>query len=113
MDNQNWTFEEPTPETEVKPEPPKGTAIKSMIFGILSIELAAIPVIGIVGLIFAILARKWAYPIIQDYPNTGARMFAKAGYITGGVGRGLFIGFTIFWVCYALLLGGMMMLGGM
>ena len=118
--NQNLNFESEQPKAateeslnfeaetvsvaEEKPEPPKGEAIKSMIFGIISIELSAIPFLGIVGLIFAILARRWAHPIIENYPYTSARLFAKAGYITGGVGRGMFIGFTIFWALYFSIL---------
>ena len=98
---ENISFEaETVAVAEEKPEPPVGQAIQAMVFGIISIELSMLPLFGIVGIIFAVLARKWAAPIIEEYPYTKARLFAKAGYITGGVGRGLFIGFTIFWALY-------------
>ena len=54
--------------------------------------------------LFGALARKWATPIIFNYPYTGARLFAKAGKITGSIGLGLGIGFTVFWALYCVLL---------
>ena len=50
-------------------EPPKGEAVKCMVFGILSIFLTSFLNLGIVGLIFGILARTWSLPIIKNYPN--------------------------------------------
>ena len=91
------------------PNPPIGAAIKTMVFGILSIFLGEIPFCSIVGIIFAALARKWSTPIINNYPYTSARLFAKAGRITGSIGLGISIGFTIFWAFYFILIFGMLM----
>ena len=82
------------PEITTPAQPPKGEAIKSMIFGILSIYIGWFMGIGIVGIIFAQLAKKWSLPIIEEYPGTSAAKFAKVGNITGKVG---------FWVSLATL----------
>ena len=84
-------------DTEPKPEPPVGEAVKAMVFGILSTMFSYAPLFSIVAIVFATLARRWSLPIIVDYPYTGARLFAKAGRITGTVGLILSIIFTAFW----------------
>ena len=97
---------EPTQPSEDRPDPPTGAAIRAMVFGILSIELA---VLGVIGIVFAALARKWSLPIIENYPYTKERLFAKAGRITGGVGLGISIGMTVFWCLYILVIAGVIM----
>jgi hypothetical protein len=89
-----------------KPEPPVGKAVKTMIFGILAVQFGTIPFFSILGIIFGALAKKWALPIIDNYPYTGARLFAKAGYITGKIGVILGIIFTIFWALYFVIIIG-------
>ena len=101
--NQNfdWKVEEfDQPAEEIKPEPPKGEAIRAMIFGIISAYLSYAPFFSILSIIFGALAKKWAAPIIENYPYTGARLFAKAGYITGKIGVILGIIFTVIWALY-------------
>ena len=98
----------PTESPEPKPEPPTGAAIRTMVFGILSLELAAF---GVIGIIFAALARKWALPIIENFPYTKERLFAKAGRITGSVGLGLSIAMTVFWTLYIALIVVAVILG--
>ena len=85
-------------------EPPVGDAVRAMVFGIISTQLAYIPFFGIAGIVFAVLARRWALPIIEGYPYTGARLFAKAGRITGTVGLILSIVATAFWGFYFFIL---------
>lgn len=99
--NQNRMFGEETVNVDPAPEPPVGEAVKAMVFGILSIELSAL---GILGIIFGALARKWSLPIIENWPYTNARLFAKAGRITGSVGLGLSIGFTVLWALYGSII---------
>ena len=86
------------------PEPPTGEAVKTMVFGILSIYLGCLPLSSIVGIVFAALARSWSVPIIENYPYTGARLFAKAGRITGNVGLPFSIVMTVFWGLYFCIL---------
>lgn len=112
MDNNNqnfdWKvqeFEEPTIETENKPEPPTGQAVKAMVFGIIAAQFCFAPIFGILSIVFGALAKKWAAPIIENYPYTGARLFAKAGYITGKIGLIVGIIFTVFWtIFYAIVI---------
>lgn len=85
-------------------EPPTGDAVRAMVFGIIAISFSTAPIFSIMAIIFGALARKWATPIIFNYPYTGARLFAKAGRITGSIGLGLGIGFTVFWALYFVLL---------
>lgn len=105
--NQNfdWKVEEfDQPAEEIKPEPPKGEAIRAMVFGIISAYLSCAPFFSILSIIFGALAKKWAAPIIENYPYTGARLFAKAGYITGKIGVILGIIFTVFWALYFIVI---------
>ena len=94
--NMDWKVNEynDQPANEAKPEPPKGKAIRSMVFGIIAIYCSMIPIFSIVGIVFGALAKKWAAPIIENYPYTSARLFAKAGHITGKIGLILGIVFT-------------------
>lgn len=85
-------------------EPPTGEAVKTMVFGILSIYLGCLPFSSIVGIVFAALARRWSVPIIENYPYTGARLFAKAGRITGNIGLPVSIAMTAFWTFYFFVL---------
>lgn len=84
-------------------EPPTGAAVRTMVFGILSIYLSCLPITSIVGIVFAALARRWSLPIIEEYPYTGARLFAKAGRITGNIGLPLSIVMTAIWGLYFLV----------
>ena len=88
--------------TQFQPEPPTGQAIKTMIFGIISLMICSTPFLSIAGIIFGALAKKWAAPIRENFPNTSARLFANAGKITGSIGFGISIGFTIFWPIYLI-----------
>jgi hypothetical protein len=90
----------PTPH----PNPPTGDAVRAMVFGIIALSFSTTPIFSIIGIIFGALARKWATPIIINYPYTGARLFAKAGKITGSIGLGLGIGFTVFWLLYFVVI---------
>ena len=101
------------PAPEEKPEPPLGKAIKAMVFGIISIEAGCLPVLSILGIVFAVLARRWSMPIIRDFPYTGARLFAKAGRITGTVGLILSIIFTAFWTLYIDLIVAVIIMAAM
>lgn len=110
--NPNYGYQNYNPNPNMPhPNPPTGDAVRAMVFGILSIILGEIPFFSIVGIIFGALARKWSKPIINNYPYTSARLFAKAGRITGSIGLGLSIGFTIFWMLYFVLIFGMLMAG--
>jgi hypothetical protein len=105
--NQNfdWKVEEyDQPTEENKPEPPKGAAIRAMVFGIISVYFCCAPFFSIMSIVFGALAKKWAAPIIENYPYTGARLFAKAGHITGKIGVILGIIFTVFWAIYFTVL---------
>ena len=102
--NEEVQAETVDPMTEPVSEPPVGQAVKAMVFGIISISLSATPFFNIVALVFAILARRWSFPIIENYPYTSARLFAKAGHITGTIGRILSIIFISFWAAYFLII---------
>ena len=101
-------FDNDVPE---KKEPPVGEAVKTMIFGILALQFSCAPTLSILGIIFGALAKKWAHPIIENYPYTGARLFAKAGHITGKIGVILGIIFTVFWAIYFVAIFAMMLIG--
>lgn len=107
---ETFSYEMTESVAEEKPEPPTGAAIRTMVFGILSLELAAF---GIIGIIFAALARKWSLPIIENFPYTKERLFAKAGRITGSVGLGLSIAMTVFWAIYITAVVAIVVLGGL
>ena len=99
-------------DSPLRPEPPTSKAVKAMVFGIISIMLSEFPILSIVGIIFGALAKKWAAPIRENFPHTSARLFANAGKITGSIGLGISIGFTIFWSIYIpLIVLGIMMSG--
>lgn len=111
--NMNEQYEPIQLENEVpeKKEPPVGEAVKTMIFGILSLQFSCAPILSILGIIFGALAKKWASSIIDNYPYTGARLFAKAGHITGKIGVILGIIFTVFWAIYFTVLFGVLIAG--
>ncbi len=92
-----YTNNDQNSEFNTPAEPPKGEAIKTMVFGILSIYLGWFTPFSIVGWIFAALARKWSLPIIANYPYTSAHNFAKVGRVTGTVGLWLSIVATVIW----------------
>lgn len=79
------------------PQPPLGKGIRSMVFGILSIQLGVMPLFSIVGIVFAALARAWAGTVIMEFPDSGAASFSRAGRITGTVGLVVSIVFTALW----------------
>lgn len=60
---------------------PRVKGILSLVFGVVSIFLC-----GILGIVFGVLARRFASPIITDFADTLAAKFSKAGRITGTVG---------------------------
>ena len=109
MDNYNSQYyyqpEAPKPE-------PRGKAITSMVLGILSIYLGSVP-----GIVLSILAKKYAAPILAEFPETTSANFAKAGHITGTVGLivsiiqtviltiYLFIYFIVYFIMLAGILG--------
>ena len=109
--NQNYNYDYNQPQQQPNAQPPTGAAIKAMVFGILSILLGSIP-----GIIFAVIAKKTAAPILLDWPGTQAYTFAKVGKITGTVGfwlslvstiiLALYIVFLIFYVFIVVLLLG-------
>ncbi|MBQ8409271.1 MAG: hypothetical protein IJY39_10460 [Clostridia bacterium] len=109
--NQNNLTDEIVVAEQPKADPPVGEAVKTMVFGIIAVQFSMIPFFGIIGIIFGALAKKWAVPIIKNYPYTGARLFAKAGQITGKIGFILGIVFTVFWVLYFILIGALIGLG--
>ena len=85
--NQNQNVQvDPIVERPTPVEAPRGQAISSMVFGILSIVLGCYPLIGILGIIFGAIAGKRAKAFLRDYPESGARGFANAGRITGKIG---------------------------
>ena len=87
-----------------KEEPSKGSAIKSMIFGIIAAYFAWIPFVSILGIIFGAIAKKSAKKILAADPaNTPTRHFAKAGRITGKIGFIAGIIMTAFWILYFVL----------
>ena len=96
MDNNQFTPEVETP-VEAAPvvEEPRAKAIVSMVLGILSILNA-----GIVGLILAIIAKKFCMPILADFAETASAKFANVAKITSKIGLILsiitIIGFAIY-----------------
>ena len=86
-------------------EAPTGKGIAAMIMGILSIYMGYIP-----GIVLAILAGKFAAPILYEFPGTKAANFANVGRITGQVGlivsiiSALIIGFILMFyvIIYAI-----------
>lgn len=108
--NQNFDYQSYGTNPIPHPNPPTGDAIRAMVFGIIAVSFGSAPIFSIIGIIFGALARKWATPIINNYPYTGARLFAKAGKITGSIGLGLGIGFTIFWALYFIIIYAIMIL---
>ena len=96
MDNYNYqNYYQPEPP---KPEP-RGRAIASMVMGILSIYFGFVP-----GIVLSILAKKFAAPILAEFPETTSAKFAKAGHITATVGLIVSIISTVIIVIYIFLL---------
>ena len=96
-------------------EAPTGKGIVAMIMGILSIYTGSIP-----GIVLAILAGKFATPILYDFPGTKAAKFANIGRITGKIGLILAIlqvifaalivvASVVFYVIYIVLLTAILM----
>lgn len=81
-------------------EVPKGQAIKSLVFGILSIVLSFYPIGSIIAIIFSRIAVKNAKEFTDAYPESPACGLAKGGRITGKIGLPLSIVMTVFWVIY-------------
>lgn len=78
--NQEWQFEADT-QAPVDKEGSRGSAITSMVLGILSIVCGTVP-----GIVLACIARSIAKKFLAAYPESSAVGFAKAGRITGTVG---------------------------
>ena len=90
-------------------EAPTGKGIVAMIMGILSIYMGMIP-----GIVLAILAGKFATPILYDFPGTKAAKFANIGRITGKIGlilailQVVFMALIVaFYVIYMVLLSAL------
>ena len=83
-------------------EPSKGEGIKAMVFGIVSIYLGWFTLLCPAGIIFAVFAKKWSLPIVENYPQSSAARFAKIGKLTGTIGFWVSIGMTIFEVLFIL-----------
>lgn len=88
-----------TPTYQAAPQPPaEDNSTKLLIFGILSIALS-----GVIGLVFAILAKKEATKYEQNFgPATGK---AKVGKILGTVGLIVSIIATVLWVLFFCCVG--------
>lgn len=87
-----------------KEEPSKGSAIKTMVFGIIAAYFAWYPFLSILGIIFGAIAKNSAKKILAADPsNLPTRHFAKAGRITGKIGFIAGIIMTVFWVLYFVL----------
>lgn len=85
-----------------KPQPKMGDAIRSMVFGILSIEFAFVPLLSIASIVFGAIAKKNGKKIVNANPESKATHgMAKAGRITGMIG--FIIGIVITSI-YALVL---------
>ena len=111
MDNEFITPE--TPETPT-PEVPKGQAIKSLVFGILSIVLGFYPIFSIIGIVFSGIAVKNANEFLNTYTDTPVRGMANAGRITGKIGLPVSIVCTVLYVlafAIGILVGMMAALG--
>lgn len=93
-----------TPTYQAAPQPPaEDNSTKLLIFGILSVALS-----GIVGIVFAILAKKEATKYEQSFgPATGK---AKVGKILGTVGLILSIVTIVIWFAYICCFGCVMAL---
>lgn len=91
----------PIVDTNVEPitdpdDVPRGSAIASMILGIVSLATSgSMPVAGIV---LAAIARAKAKAFLRDYPNSSASGFAKTGRILGNIGLPLSIVMTVLMV---------------
>ena len=109
MDNNQNEFYTPEPPKEI----PKGQAIKSLVFGILSIYLGFMPIFSIVGIIFSRVAAKNAKAFLSTYPETPARGLANAGRITGNIGLPVSIVMTVFWAIYIVAIVALVALGMM
>ena len=97
--------QQPVPEQNVRKEPSRGEAIKSMVFGIIAAYFAWFPFMSVIGIIFGAIAKNKGTKIIFDSPASAAtRNFAKAGRITGKVGFIAGIIMTIFWSLYFILI---------
>ena len=97
--------QQPVPEQNVRKEPSRGEAIKSMVFGIIAAYFAWFPFTSVLGIIFGSIAKKNGTAIIFASPaSTATRNFAKAGRITGKVGLIGGIIVTDFWALYFFLL---------
>ena len=97
--------QQPFPEQNVRKEPSRGEAIKSMVFGIIAAYFAWIPFMSVLGIIFGAIAKSIGSRIILASPASAAtRNFAKAGRITGKVGLIGGIIMTAFWASYIILI---------
>lgn len=116
MDN-NQDFQTEFEEAPAAPvEVPKGQAIKSMVFGILSIYFGFMPIGSILGIIFSRIACANAKKFLADYPVSPVGGIAKAGRITGKIGLPVSIVFTVFWTLYiagAVIIGILAGLGAL
>ena len=98
--------QQPFPEQNVRKEPSRGEAIKSMVFGIIAACFACSPFISVLGIIFGAIAKNKGTKIILASPASAAtRNFAKAGRITGKIGLIGGIIMTVVWTFYFFIFG--------
>lgn len=94
-----YILQTPTIETVPETQPlPVGSAVSSMVIGILSIILGVD--FGIPGIILAIIGKSKSKKLLAQYPATRVAGFAKAGKITSTIGLITSIFFLFFWIFY-------------
>ena len=104
--NQNLNNEQQTPVIATSTSQ-QGSAITSMVLGILSIVFGMLP-----GIVMSAIALKLSAPVIQAPTCNRAYLFAKVGKVTGIVGLAMSIAnivvllavFIIYFVVYILLI---------
>ena len=84
--NNDYNYNQYTPESPQREEPKRGDAIRTMVFGIVAAYCAWIPMFSPLGIIFGAIATKGGTNIMFAQPASRATFnFAKAGRITGKV----------------------------
>lgn len=77
-------------------------ASSALKYAILSLVFSEFPVLGILGIIFAVIGKKKAAQAREA--NGGYFAKCRVAYILSRVGLGVSIGMTIFWVIYITIL---------
>jgi len=97
-----WQPPPPPPQPQLKPGPP-GLAIASLIFGIAGVMiglLCAIPIPGIIAVLFGIIALGQ----MRTAPNPTGRGLAIAGIVMGAVNLAFFV-FGMLWLFFSVAFG--------